>query len=639
VRIQVSQFLLGSAGCLLALPVWLAGQQAPDLVLYNGKILTVDKNFSIAQAVAVSENRISLVGTDQQVLAQVGPQTQKIDLKGRTVTPGLIDTHRHVYSFAEADYGGLVSGERLHRYWVDWRGVKTKEDILARVQQIMENGKFDPGRWVYLINQVSFSNDQGSPYEVAKILYDGLDQWKLDRVTPDNPVLMSLGIPDVNAILANKKAMDWLMSAHGDFVRQNGRYWVDDDGRPDGHLEPPASRILLPFVYDREAPVLGAIYRRHMEEAISMGMTAVSTRLPQDALAAYQWLEQQGQMAFRVGYGAMEAFGNVDLDQEGLKAYAAQIGTGTDKIWLVSVSPMAIDGTGSRQCTSQPRAGNYTPIDSWFPVGQCHTDGEYRGAARRAAPIEKNYFADWVLASGRDGVRFANTHVAGDRATSLMLNLAEQLQKQHGPEATKNWALDHCGMIDPRDFPRLAKLKITVSCYVMVSVNEAAAMARAYGEEVAHSFPSPLQSLVDAGVRVVLESGSDSYLWQDLRAAITRKDPSGKVWGPQDRVDRPTALRMLTSWAAEYVLKGNQLGSIEAGKFADLLVLDKDYLTIPEDDIGGIQPQLTLFDGKIVFVHQKFAEEYDLHPEGALVSTYPDLVRARARRASGGLGG
>jgi predicted amidohydrolase YtcJ len=300
---------------------------------------------------------------------------------------------------------------------------------------------------------------------------------------------------------------------------------------------------------------------------------------------------------------------------------------------------MAIDGTGSRQCTSQPRAGNYTPIDSWFPVGQCHTDGEYRGAARRAAPIEKNYFADWVLASGRDGVRFANTHVAGDRATSLMLNLAEQLQKQHGPEATKNWALDHCGMIDPRDFPRLAKLKITVSCYVMVSVNEAAAMARAYGEEVAHSFPSPLQSLVDAGVRVVLESGSDSYLWQDLRAAITRKDPSGKVWGPQDRVDRPTALRMLTSWAAEYVLKGNQLGSIEAGKFADLLVLDKDYLTIPEDDIGGIQPQLTLFDGKIVFVHQKFAEEYDLHPEGALVSTYPDLVRARARRASGGLGG
>jgi hypothetical protein len=96
---------------------------------------------------------------------------------------------------------------------------------------------------------------------------------------------------------------------------------------------------------------------------------------------------------------------------------------------------------------------------------------------------------------------------------------------------------------------------------------------------------------------------------------------------------------MLTSWAAEYVLKGNQLGSIEAGKFADLLVLDKDYLTIPEDDIGGIQPQLTLFDGKIVFVHQKFAEEYDLHPEGALVSTYPDLVRARARRASGGLGG
>src|SRR3990172_5351376 len=184
VKMRGGRLLLGAAWCLLALPGRLAAQQAPDVVLYNGKVLTVDKNFSIAQAVAITENKISLVGTDQQVLELASPQTQKIDLKGRTVTPGLIDTHRHVYSFAEGDYGALVPVEQLQRFSVDWHGVKTKEDILARVQEIMEKEKFDPGRWIYLVNQVSFSNDQGSPYEVAKLLYDGLDQWKLDRVTP-----------------------------------------------------------------------------------------------------------------------------------------------------------------------------------------------------------------------------------------------------------------------------------------------------------------------------------------------------------------------------------------------------------------------------------------------------------------------
>jgi len=88
-------------------------------------------------------------------------------------------------------------------------------------------------------------------------------------------------------------------------------------------------------------------------------------------------------------------------------------------------------------------------------------------------------------------------------------------------------------------------------------------------------------------------------------------------------------LRMVTSWAAEYVLKPNQLGMIQPGKLADLLVLDRDYLAIPDDDISEIQPQVTVFDGKIVFVHSQFAQEYNLRPSGALVSTYRDLVARR----------
>ena len=110
------------------------GAEEPDLILHNGKVLTVDDSFSVAQAVAITGNKISAVGTDQEVLATAGPNTQKIDLEGRTVTPGLVDTHRHMYAAAEGDYGALFPIEQLNRFPVDWRGVKTKDDVMAQVK-------------------------------------------------------------------------------------------------------------------------------------------------------------------------------------------------------------------------------------------------------------------------------------------------------------------------------------------------------------------------------------------------------------------------------------------------------------------------------------------------------------------------
>ncbi|HWP84294.1 MAG TPA: amidohydrolase family protein [Terriglobia bacterium] len=633
--------LVAAAGMVLTGPARLVAQ-APNLILHNGKILTVDKNFAIVQAIAVTGNQISATGTDQAVLALAGPGTQKIDLKGRTVIPGIIDTHRHMYGAAEGAYGGTLSDDDLRRYPVSWAGVRTKEDVLNQIRGVMTKYKaqFTPGRWIYMNNRVSFmgEGDENSA-NFAKILYDELNQWELDKVTPDNPVLMSLGIPDFNGFLANKKAMDWLMANHGDFVRQNGRYWIDSQGRPDGHLEPPASRLVLPFTYDRKPEVLAPLYEKNMQEHLAMGMTAISTRLPKDSLAAYQLLERQGKLNWRIGYGDIETFGNTDLSRSDLKAMAAKIGQGTDRIWMTGMGPTAIDGVTSRACTDLKRTGDLTPIDSWYPMGQCHTDIEYRGSPKRAAPISKNYYGDWVLASGRDRLRFANVHVAGDRATGNMLNYIEQLQKQYGPDATKDWGLDHCDMVNPKDFERIARTKVFMSCYVLHSVNGSRLIAQAYGEQVAHTYPSPLKSMLKAGARVVLESDSASYIWDDFEAAVTRKDRTGKVWAPQERVTPEEALKMFTIWAAEYVLKADKIGSLEKGKLADIVVLDKDYLTIPGDDIGSIQPQLVVFDGKIVHVHTDFANEYNLRPAGAVIASYADLVKRRTPRAGVSTGG
>ena len=606
----------------------LQGQEAPaDLILRNGKVLTVDANFTIAQAVAVRGNEIAAVGTDAQVMPLAGPNTRVIDLKGRTVIPGLIDTHRHMYNYAERSYGGQFDPHQLKRYPIDWRGVSSTEDVLNQVKALIDKYKFPPGQWIYFVNQLNFI--RAGTGEQAKILYNDLTRWELDKVTPNNPVAMTIGIPDFNGVILNSKAIDLIWGQHEDFLKQNGRYWIDAQGRPEGHLEPPASRLVLPYTYNRDPEILSVMYKADAEENASMGITTISTRLPGDTLKAYELLQSRGQLSFRLGYGPIERFGNVTDLENGLQGVADLVGSGGENIWITAIGPTAVDGASTRACTDQKRVAAYGAIDGWYPFGQCHLDVEFNGAVGRTARITKNYFRDWVMASGREGIRFANVHVAGDRAVGLMLNNIEQVQRQYGREATKNWALDHCDMVNPADFARIARLGLFMSCYVANSVEDSEAVAKAYGEQVANTFLSPLKSMINAGVKVVFETDRASYIWTDLERGVTRKDLKGKVWGAQERVDKPTALRMVTSWAAEYVLKPDKLGTIQQGKLADLLVLDRDYLTIPDDDISEIQPLLTVMDGKIVFVNTQFAQEYNLRPAGAVVSTYKDLIQRR----------
>jgi hypothetical protein len=130
--------------------------------------------------------------------------------------------------------------------------------------------------------------------------------------------------------------------------------------------------------------------------------------------------------------------------------------------------------------------------------------------------------------------------------------------------------------------------------------------------------------MLDAGINVSLEG-----LWAGVETLITRKDEDGKVWGPDERLDRETALTVATRNGANYVLKGDTLGSIEVGKMADLAVLDRDYLTVPEEEISEIQSLMTLLGGEIIFLHSDFSQEHNLRSEGTLVSTLEEMRQRR----------
>ena len=617
----------------------LMGQGQANIILHNGKILTVDSDFSTAEAVAVSGEQIAAVGADQDVLRLAGPATQVIDLKGKTVIPGLIDTHRHIHGEAEGDYGGDLGPEELRRYSVDWRGVRSKEDVLNQIKGLMDKHQFPPGEWVYFRNQLSLAAlsgseaGSGSLVDLANILYDELNRWEIDKVTPDNPVVLSMGIPDWNGFLVNSKAIDILWDQHGEFIEHYGRYWIDSSGTPEGHLEAPATRLLRKYVYNRSPEVLAPLYRQNLEELNAAGITTVSSRIPEESVEAYKLLESKGEMSLRMAYGMDWYFGTVRDPEEGLKELGKFIGSGSDKIWVTSIAPTAVDGAATRACTDQKRTTAFGAIHNWWPVGQCHSDIEFRGAQGKAAPIKGNYFREWTINSGLTGVRFGNTHVAGDKSVRMVLSMVEQIQQEAGTSATKNWAFDHCTLVNPSDFERAARLGIMFSCAPKYIEDVAPGAAQSYGERVANTFVVPVKSMLDAGVKVVFESDRRVYEWHDLELLLTRKDRTGKVWGPQERVDRATALNMITRWAADYVLKGDKLGSIEPGKLADLVVLDKDYMTIPEEEVSEIRPRMTMLDGDIIYLHPQFAQEHNLRPAGAIVASYEELIARRTSRS------
>ena len=623
--------------CLLVLCACvLVAQQAnqPSLILNNGKILTVDKNFSIAQAVAVTGNKITAVGTSADIMKLAGPNTQVIDLKGRTVVPGLMDTHFH---YSGLEYGGDLSNPERADFPVDWRGVRTKEDVLNQISGIIAKYKIKPGEWIHFTNQLSFMGD-ANPTTIlqADILFNQLNVTELNKAAPNNPIIMSEGIPEYNGLLINGVAMDILWKNYGDFIKKNGRYWIDSTGKPDGHLESVATRpIMMKYEPAPTKEILARLFRMEQEALDAMGETTISGRYPEYRVAALKLLEQRGEGIGRTGYGWEDAFGMITDPDVELKSHKAAVGSGTDQVWITSIAPSSVDGSGSRMCTNQKKSMSGA-IDGFYPMGQCYMDLEFNGAAGHAAHIEKNYFRDWILASAHNGIRFANTHMSGDRSVNQFLKYIDDAHKKYGPNSTKMWASDHCDLVDPADLKHALALGVQFSCYPNAVYN-GNSVNKEFGEKISNTFIAPLKSMVDIGMHPVYEGEGAPHVWNGLGAFITRKDRQGRVWGPQEKIDHPTALKMATIWSAEYVLKADKLGSIEQGKLADIVVLDKDYLAIPDDEVAKIQPQLTIFDGKIVFVHTDFSKEYGLTPAGAVVSTFQDLQKRR--NGSGGNGG
>lgn len=590
-----------------------AGLEA-DMVIYNGKILTADSpdpdNFTIAQAAAVYDGKFIVVGSNEAALALAGPNTRKIDLEGRTVLPGLIDSHSHIYSYGSHFF---PAGIRIdHGGWSDLPIVWTnKDDFLRQIRARALQKK--PGEWII----TSPRGGIGGGNTVLELQRGEVTRFDLDKVTPDNPVFVEW----TEEGLVNTKALEPLLERYP-AIRGVRR---DDRGIPTGRLGGEAAKTLKYDFYP-QIPLekLGPYYYLEMEEFAAQGVTTISSRMNPRHLAAYSWLNARGKMPLRIAYSSEAVSLNPNAEATLSRLLGLQGGSGgnmwgagDDKLWMIGLAAtFQIDGQPSlaTACMSKP----YPRESLNFPLWQFQFYGP-NGICRLDSPDFRDVEA--FRAAAKYGFRTTAMHTAGDRALEQYLDLVEELSQEYPDIVERRWAIDHCRFLTNEHAERAKKLGLIFACgpkYVYGGdKGDIGAYKEIFGQDVASDSVVPLRRLLDHGLRTTIHLDQHGfYSFLALEVAVTRKDVTGKVWGPQQRVSRREALYMLTRWSSEYVLREDFLGSIEPNKAADFVVLDQDFLTVPEDEIAMINPLLTVMGGNITYTQPTFATQLDLPQVG-----------------------
>lgn len=580
-----------------------------DMVIYNAKILTADspdpKNFSIAQAAAIYDGKFVVVGTNEQALATAGPTTRKIDLGGRTVLPGLVETHDHVYEYGAHFFPrGIRPGEEPPLAYT------TKEEFLGQIRTIALRKK--PGEWIQ-------TTPKGGEMGVIPQLHNGeVTRFDIDKVSPKNPFFMQWG--SENFALVNSQVLDMLLQKHPKVlgVRQDAK------GVATGLLWREATRTVeFELTPDPAPEELGPYYKMELDEVVAQGLTTVSSKLYADELSGYSWLRAHDQLPIRFPY-SLGAFGSSpDPDAEfarleGLQGGSGKYiwGAGDDMMWIIGVYLGNIDHVPgiAGSCVSKPYPRESIDFPLWRyqlfgPNGQCPlTDPNFNH--RQAFEAIAKY-----------GFRSTAMHSGGDRGIDNYLDMVEELEKKYPDILERRWAIDHCRFVNDAQAERAKKLNIMFSCgtkYVYSGKKgDIGAFSILFGDKVGEDVVVPLRRLIDHGLRVTMQLDQHAYHpMLAMQVAVNRKDINGKVWGPQQRIDRREALYAYTRWSAEYVLGENKLGSVEPKKNADLVVLSRDFLTVPEDEIGRIDSLMTVMGGRITYTDPEFANSMGLPQAG-----------------------
>ncbi len=551
----------------------------PQMILHNGKILTVDESFGIVQAVAIRDERFLEVGTNQEVLQLQGPQTRVIDLKGQTVVPGFFDTH-------------------LHQAWrgnISKRGVKNVrfETLDKGLEEVRaELLKHPAGEWV-IFNGIR--ND---------VMVNHLTRWDLDKASPDHPIRIIL---DSALSVVNTRGWEKLRDKIGAIP---GVIRDLETGEPNGHIRGFTNGVLqyeeMEWPEDWETRMVEEqkeVFRR----LNSQGLTTVIGRAQGLSVTILQKLWRQKELTLRTRV-CMEVVRYNPYTEAYLKRIGNLSGFGDEWFKIIGTTIGPADGTGG---TGGMLTRETKKREIEMPGGPAWKDrkGENKWALAVQGDYRKGTEYENVLIANRYGWNVACVHTQGDMAAKMMLDAYEDADKERSING-RHFGFDHGALRTEEDFRRALRLGVNMSFAPKYLFRKSpSALIWQFGEQI-HGFTA-LGTGIGLGFKPVMESDITGYysasLW-NIEAVVTRTDENGRVWGAKEAISRQDALRMRTAWAAHYSGDEDQLGTIEEGKIGDLVVLGGDYLTVPADQISEIPIVLTILGGKIVYDRDRDGE-------------------------------
>ena len=542
-----------------------------SLVLKHGRILTLDERYPKAEALAINGDSIIAVGSDADMAPYISTDTRVINLKGRLAVPGFIEGHGHFMELGKSLMAlDLAKAD-------SWNTIVTMVADAARRSQ--------PGTWI-----IGHGWHQDKWYHPAvpggdEFLLDG----KLNAAAPENPVLLSHA--SFHAIIVNAQALAMTGIQVDAPAPPPAGIMRDSAGRLVGLLRDKAQNVVYAALrYDEQRQSPDQRHARMREQAllaaqdtISKGITAfVDQGESFETLDFYKNLSGEGELPLRLY--AMVGSEPVNLLEAKLKDYRLIHYGKEGYLTIRTMGEVLVDGA----------IGTHT---AWFlkPYADLPDSTGLNvvplAVVRQIAELALRH--DYQLA----------VHAIGDRANHEVLNTFAAVFNAHHASGLR-WRIEHAQHLDPADIPRFAELGVIASVQAAHATSDGAYVVKRLGEKRVREGAYVWRSLLQSGA--VVTSGTDVPVEDEnpivnFHSAVTRQLSDGSRFHPEQRMSRPEALKSYTLANAYALFEEDRLGTLEAGKLADITILSRDIMEIPEDEIPETRADYTIVGGHVVW--------------------------------------